>query len=134
MSKVLSSDGRWFVTAPKGYKGKKYIENRYVFQYRLLMENFLGRLLKPWEHVHHKNDNKLDDRLENLEILTEKEHSFLHGVLRKGKPNQKCSQCKKIFHKRISINKRNKSGTIFCSRKCYIKYVENNNWGGRYPR
>lgn len=124
MSKVLSSDGRWLVTAPEGYGGKKYIANRYVLQYRLLMEEFLGRLLKPWEHVHHRNGDKLDDRLENLEILTKKEHNLLHSELNKAKPNQICSQCKKKFHKKLSISNRNKSGTIFCCRGCYKKYTQ----------
>jgi len=129
MSKVLSSDGRWLVTAPPGYKGKTYIKNRYVFEYRLLVEQSMGRLLKPWEQVHHKNGNKLDDRLENLEILDTKTHRDFHSNLRKGKPNFKCSKCDKKFHRQPCMGNRNTSGTIFCSRDCYRKFVKTKNWG-----
>ena len=129
MSKVLSSDGRWLITAPMGYKGKTYIGNRYVFQYRLLMEQKIGRLLEPWEEIHHINGNKLDDGIENLEIKNKKEHQAFHSILRKGKPNFKCSECNEEFHPRPCIKKRNISGTIFCSRDCYKKFVKINNWG-----
>ena len=50
----------------------------YVLHHRVIMENHLSRLLNENEIVHHKNHNKKDNRIENLEVMDAKQHAQLH--------------------------------------------------------
>jgi len=51
--------------------------------HRYMMEQFLGRKLLSSEIVHHINNNKLDNRIENLQIMTKSEHNILHRSMEK---------------------------------------------------
>jgi len=63
----------------KGSKGemRNYIFKKEIYA-RYLMENKIGRKLKTNELVHHINGNCLDDRIENLSIVSKVEHLLLH--------------------------------------------------------
>lgn len=62
----------------RGYVTERQKKGEYKRQHRIVMEKFLGRSLRHDEHVHHKNGNKKDNRLKNLELLTNSEHGKLH--------------------------------------------------------
>lgn len=55
-----------------------YINGKQIQEHRIIMEEKLGRKLLKSEIVHHKNHNKLDNRVENLEVLTRREHKINH--------------------------------------------------------
>lgn len=50
----------------------------FVLEHRLVVENEIGRYLSKDEVIHHKNGNKEDNRIENLEIMSRAEHIDQH--------------------------------------------------------
>ena len=53
-----------------------------VKRHRWLMEQKIGRKLLPNEDVHHKDENKLNNDLNNLEIIDHGKHSSYHNKKR----------------------------------------------------
>lgn len=83
--------GSWWLS-PKGYicgyvwvNGKKV----HVRQHRYITEQILGRKLLPTEDVHHKDGNKQNNSIENLEIIEHGKHTRLTNESRDYKTGYK---------------------------------------------
>lgn len=66
----------------KRYK-KITINGKKIDEHRYLMEQALGRKLRKDEVVHHINGDKMDNRIENLQVMSWAEHNKLHSLGRK---------------------------------------------------
>lgn len=64
------------------------INKKQLRLHRYVMECFLGRKLNSNEIVHHKDGNKLNNDINNLELLTRAEHIKKHYEEIGGKENQ----------------------------------------------
>ena len=68
----------------KGYtivrvEGHPFTNNGFIKQHRLVMERHLNRYLEHGEVVHHLNGKRSDNRIENLQLMTESEHNSFHA-------------------------------------------------------
>lgn len=60
-------------------QGRTYTKTDGRHAHRVVMEQVLGRQLRPGEIVHHKDGNKLNNAPENLEIISsQSEHTRVH--------------------------------------------------------
>lgn len=62
-------------------------KNGWLREHRFVMAEHIGRMLEPFENVHHRNGVKDDNRIENLEIVT---HARPNGWVI-------CPHCRKSF-------------------------------------
>ncbi len=94
-----------------------------VLQHRLIMERHLGRPLKDNEEVHHINEIKTDNRIENLQIVDAPIHQRKYHKDRpilqpKPKTTIHCAECGKP---RELAPWQVRRGEKYCSRECQHK-------------
>jgi len=69
--------------------------HKYCYEYKLIMEKYLGRKLKKGEIIHHKNGDVTDNKIKNLQVMTQSEHIKLH---------QKQGDMKQIFKSKFDFS------------------------------
>lgn len=90
-------------------------QNGYILESRLIVSNLIGRSLKNTEIVHHIDSNINNNEPSNLQLLTCKEHVWVH------RPPQNpviCYNCKISF----TPKRKPRCAKTFCSRNCYISW------------
>lgn len=79
-SKIGNKNPMWkggFYIDSHGYKHVR-INGKYISEHRHIMETHINRKLKKHEVVHHKDNNKLNNQITNLEITTSSQNSKYH--------------------------------------------------------
>ena len=111
IARVPKPDGYVYVRVP----GHPYASKQgYVYEHRFVLEQKLGRFLRPAEVAHHDNEKKGDNRSKNIVYAaSHSDHMKLHHVA--AWQTLACAECGKSF-KRIKSRIRTKLS--FCSRSC----------------
>lgn len=74
---IIIQEGYRYVLCPNHPRAKS--KKGYVAEHVLVMEKILRRYLKPEEIVHHKDENKLNNKPKNLKLFKNKsEHNKIH--------------------------------------------------------
>ena len=74
-------------------------KNGYIYEHRYIMYIYLSILngkpiyLSKYDDIHHRNNNKQDNRIENLELISKKQHTSYHNPI-KDRTNTFCNLCK----------------------------------------
>jgi len=114
-------NGRKYYMHPKGYYARK---NGYL--HRDVYSSIYGNIPHGW-HVHHKDENPLNNDIDNLVAMSGREHLLMHNKGHNRRPagvlatldrlnsqihTATCLRCEEVFTSKGRVPSR------FCSRRC----------------
>ena len=80
ISKAKKGVGSGLSLKPNGYLEVTMGENKGRCQHVVIIEEALGRRLFANECVHHKDHDRANNKISNLELMTRSEHARLHAL------------------------------------------------------
>lgn len=96
----LGNDGYWKIGDRGKYHGKRL--------HLLIWENFYGCEVPEGFHIHHKNGNKQDNCILNLQLIRISEHHRLHNLGRKLSEETKAKISKTLTGRKLPKSQREK--------------------------
>lgn len=112
------------VPAPVGYPGRIY-RRGFVYAHHLAWWLETGETVPEGLVIHHRDGDRANNDISNLELLTRSEHSTHHGSTGVTRITLECGSCHKQFKRDArQVNAKESQGQtiFFCSRSCVGRY------------
>ncbi len=89
--------------------------NGYALRAHVVWWLHAGKCHDKMKELHHKDHDKLNDHITNLEVLSKSEHRKRHQIIKLSYAS--CAHCQRLFQYPAWRDKERK--TKFCSQRCY---------------
>ena len=82
--RIITTGGYIYVRIPRDdfFYPMVIKSHGYVLEHRLVMARYLKRCLLPWEIVHHKDGNKVNNNINNLMLLPSAQYHLVDHVIK----------------------------------------------------
>lgn len=119
--------GYWYILKPDYYKTDK---DGYVREHVYVYETFHKCCLLKWGIIHHKDGNRQNNEISNIEGIMRSNHQILHNTGRKKDMADRfchiCKSNKTNFNKKLNCFHWFKDEDKFLCNNCYRKKLYHN--------